>query len=188
MGIVSNAPSDAATDGATQGVLLRSTPSPEALPRIALPDSPSVSEAARAAAARVESEALNPTPFTYRENKRVRPQSEQHAFFDKRNVWLAVATVGGQTLDAFTTRYTLDHYRNVKEGSPVARPFENQGWAGTIGFHYGINAGGTLLFQYLAHRRGHHKLERWIPVITFGQSLQGSLMNFRAQSQAIPKR
>ncbi len=180
--------SSTAADASAQRVSSRLMPSPEALSRIALPDAPSATEAAPAEIAKTVAEAPAPVPFTYRPSKGVRNLGEQHAFFDKRNTWLTVASVGAQSLDAFTTRYTLDHYSNVKEGSPVARPFENQGWAGTIAFHYGINAGGTLLAQYLAHRSGHHKLERWLPVITIGQSVQGSIMNFRAQAQGIPRK
>jgi hypothetical protein len=157
----------------------------EPLSRLTLPAGSALLEAPKAELAKLEPAA---PAYTYREQKKPALAGETHRFFDRRNAWLAVATVGVQTMDAVSTRYTLDHYINVKEGSPVARPFENAGWPGTLAFHYGINAGGTLLFQYMAHRSGHHRLERWLPVITIGQSLQGSLMNFKAQAAGVPKK
>ena len=190
LGRAINATSEAAAETVAQGMLVRATLSPEALPRVALSEAVISGVPGRAMLLTLTGESVSSaaTPYTYRDNKPAKRRSEEHAFFDKRNAWLTLGSVGVQSLDAFTTRYTLDHYSNVKEGSPVARPFENQGWAGTIGFHYGINAGGTLLFQYLAHRRGHHKLERWIPLFTISQSVHGSLMNFRTQAEAIRRK
>jgi|GEM_PF-1566288 hypothetical protein len=155
----------------------------EPLSRATLPSSAALPEAPKS-----ETVKADPPVYTYRKQEKPVRLGETHRFFDKRNTWLTVATFGVQTMDAVSTRYTLDHFSNVKEGSPIARPFENQGWPGTLAFHYGINAGGTLLFQYMAHRSGHHTLERWMPVITIGQSLQGSIMNFRAQSYGVPKK
>ena len=31
---------------------------------------------------------------------------------------------------------------------------------------YVIGAGGTILASYLLHRTGHHRLERWVPIVT----------------------
>jgi hypothetical protein len=83
-----------------------------------------------------------------------------HRFFDLKNSLVlssfAVALAG----DALSTQKGLD--RGRREINPVARPFVNSR-AGTIVYSAGsfsLLAGG----MYLAHKTGHHKFERIVPL------------------------
>ncbi len=67
----------------------------------------------------------------------------------------------GQTADAITTQRGLRH--GAKEGNPLGKPFVDQGWPGQICLA-AIENGAELAVMYLAHRHGHHRLERLLPL------------------------
>ncbi|MBS1815220.1 MAG: hypothetical protein JSS87_10130 [Acidobacteria bacterium] len=85
-----------------------------------------------------------------------------HAFWDHKNKVLFAVSLTGQAADAITTQRGLSHGR--REVNPIARPFVQQGWGGQIGLAVIVN-GAQLGVMYLAHRRGHHRVERVLPVV-----------------------
>lgn len=86
-------------------------------------------------------------------------------FFDLKNS-LAIATFGAAlAADSYSTQRALA-YPNLREGNPVAQPFVSSR-AGEIAY----SAAGFALFGgglYLAHRTGHHRVERIAPWIVAG--------------------
>src|SRR5207237_7861379 len=87
-------------------------------------------------------------------------EARPHRFWDNANRTLFISAVVNQTYDAATTRYVLDTLHASYEQNPFARPFEDQGTAGTVAFHYGVMTAGPLMVSYWLHRKRHHSLER----------------------------
>jgi len=98
----------------------------------------------------------------------------QHRFMDKTNLMLHSWNVAAETYDAVTTRRQLRGGR-INELNPFGALFVNHGWGGQLAFSYGFGVGGPLLTSYMLHRTGHHKLERWVPVLNAsGSTFAGS--------------
>jgi hypothetical protein len=110
-----------------------------------------------------------------------RPASAQgvpttvHRFFDTLN-WSLTATESAALLaDGITTQDGIQTYGNG-EADPIARPFVNAGWPGQI-------AGGALVvtadvgLRYLLHKKGHHRLERLLPLILTVYGAAGAIHN-----------
>lgn len=104
-------------------------------------------------------------------------RNQTHKFFDTTNVvWTAVETAA-LTVDGFSTQRSLKTVPGAYEADPIARPFVDRGWPGQI-------AGGALFIgadlglRYLLHRKGHHRLERWIPLILTTDGIIGAADNF----------
>jgi hypothetical protein len=120
-------------------------------------------------------------------------ENYEHKFWDARNKSFFVANAAAQTFDMVTTRRSLDnqtkcvpsgirdglpytycyypggiHYREI---NPISRPFEYQGWPGSIAYHYGISLAGNALLSYWAHKAGHHNMERWLQVTPAASSV-----------------
>jgi hypothetical protein len=84
----------------------------------------------------------------------------QHQFFDLKNALAASGFAVGLAGDSWSTQRALA-YPGTKEANPVARPFvtSRTGQAVYSSGSLGFLVGG----MYLAHRTGHHKLERAVP-------------------------
>ena len=95
----------------------------------------------------------------------LKPGQPAHKFLDFKNS-LAIAAFGSAlAADSYSTQRALA-YPNLREGNPVAQPFVSSR-AGEIAY----SAAGFALFGgglYLAHRSGHHKVERIAPWIVAG--------------------
>jgi hypothetical protein len=91
-------------------------------------------------------------------------KAPQHDFFDKTNLRLFIAESLAQTGDLITTRRIIS--AGGKETDPLARPFVSAGVGGQVVGSYVVGTGGTMLASYLLHRNGHHRLERWVPLLT----------------------
>lgn len=91
----------------------------------------------------------------------ITPRAEvTHRFFDARNSFAAAAFAAGLTGDSWSTQRALQ-YPGAREANPLARPFVSSrtGEAIYSGSSLGLMLGG----MYLAHKTGHHKLERVVP-------------------------
>lgn len=107
------------------------------------------------------------------------PAPTPHSFFDGLNVALTAVETAALTADGITTQHFLTRYPDVfYEGNPLARPFVSRGWPGQI-------AGGSLVVaadvgvRYLLHRKKHHRLERWVPIIVAASSATAAIHNWR---------
>lgn len=100
-----------------------------------------------------------------------------HKFFDTKNIVLTVVETTALTVDGISTQRSLKTVPGSYEADPIAKPFVDRGWPGQI-------AGGALFIsadvalRYLLHRKGHHRLERWVPLILTTDGIVGSVDNF----------
>jgi hypothetical protein len=88
-----------------------------------------------------------------------------HKFLDIKNS-LAIAAFGASlAADSYSTQRGLA-YPSLRELNPVARPFVSSrpGEIAYSGASFALFGGG----MYLAHRTGHHKLERVAPWVIAG--------------------
>lgn len=86
----------------------------------------------------------------------------EHKFFDKTNIVLFSADALTRTLDAQSTERLLNNPCKCFKEDTI--PFiTGKGNTATYLFSYAIT-GGLLGVSYLAHRKGHHLVERLIPV------------------------
>src|SRR5690348_5545348 len=111
---------------------------------------------------------------TFAQEQKVNFPEVQHRFLDKTNLVLHSWNVAAETYDAITTRRQIQGGR-INELNPFGALFVNHGWGGQLAFSYGFGVGGPLLTSYMLHRTGHHKLERWVPVLNAtGSTFAGS--------------
>ena len=102
---------------------------------------------------------------------------QAHRFFDRQNVASTMMTFSAALADGITTQHALDTrrtYTTVRNGfvtsttttyverNPIAAPLVNRGWSGQIAAT-ALTAGADLALRNWAHRKGHHRIERWIP-------------------------
>lgn len=90
----------------------------------------------------------------------ITPRAPTHRFFDAKNAFAAGAFAVALAGDSWSTQRALE-YPGVSEANPLARPFVSSraGQAVYSGSSLGLMLGG----MYLAHKTGHHKLERVVP-------------------------
>ena len=88
-----------------------------------------------------------------------------HKFLDVRNSLALAAFGGGLTADALSTQRGLA-YSRFSEMNPIARPFvqTRSGAAAYSAASFAFMGGG----MYLAHKTGHHKIERITPFVLAG--------------------
>ena len=118
-------------------------------------------EAPSAPAAAALPSAPEPQPFVAAVQTNEAPKP--HAFFDKTNLRLFIAEGLAQTGDLITTRKIINS--GGREADPLAKPFVNAGIGGQMVGSYVVGTGGTMLASYLLHHTGHHRLERWAPIL-----------------------
>jgi hypothetical protein len=100
-----------------------------------------------------------------------------HSFFDARNR-LGLATLGASlTADALSTQKGLA-YPGFHEMNPIARPFV-QTRAGAAAYNAG-SFGLLTGMMYWAHKKEHHKLERFLPLAVGSWEGLLSFRNYRA--------
>jgi hypothetical protein len=101
-----------------------------------------------------------------------------HRFFDGPNITLTAVESGALLADGITTRYALDKYPGSREADPLARPFVSRGWPGQT-------AGGALVvsadlgIRYWLHRKGKHRIERFVPLVLIAYGTLGALHNWK---------
>jgi hypothetical protein len=96
---------------------------------------------------------------------KLKPRPAEHRFFDATNSLALASLAAGLTLDAVSTQKGLS-YPGFYEMNPLARPFVSSraGAAAYSAGSFALLAGG----MYMAHRKGHHKLERIVPFAVAG--------------------
>lgn len=85
-----------------------------------------------------------------------------HAFIDKTNILLYTVAIVLMVADLTQTRIKLNTGL-YHEDNPLTRPLMNAGMVGTVAA--GIIAMTVSIgISWLAHKTGHHKIERLVPV------------------------
>lgn len=120
----------------------------------------------------------------------------RHGFFDGTNLRLQGANVVSQTL-ALLAIQAHDNGSGMAQCAkppcigalesrgrtldPFEKHFESYGYGWGAVYRYGGGVGLNLVVAYMFHATGHHKLERWVPIVAIthaeastGYALTGS--------------
>ena len=102
-----------------------------------------------------------------------------HKFFDRQNIALSMMTFSAALADGITTQHALGIHRTSAviqngfvtttsvgyvERNPIAAPLVNRGWPGQMAAT-ALTVGADLSVRNWMHRKGHHKMERFVPFI-----------------------
>jgi hypothetical protein len=90
------------------------------------------------------------------------PLQKPHAFIDKTNIILYTVAIGLMVADLMQTRIKLNTGL-YHEDNPLVRPLMNAGIGGTLAAGI-IAATVSIVISWIAHKTGHHKIERLVPV------------------------
>ena len=97
----------------------------------------------------------------------------EHRFWDKTNGWLFAGVAASRTLDYFST---LNMRRRGRQEILLTNDaVDNHAAFGAI---EAAGTGVSIGASYLLHRYGHHKLERWVPIVHIGLATTGSVRNY----------
>jgi hypothetical protein len=123
-------------------------------------------------------------------------QPTTHGFIDKANLRLQSINVASQTL-ALLAIHSHDNGGGMAACSnppctgaleargrtldPFEKHFESHGYQWGVVYRYGGGVGLNMIVAYMFHVTGHHKLERWVPMVailhaqaSIGYALTGS--------------
>ena len=84
-----------------------------------------------------------------------------HKFWDAKNRVLFSTVVALDVADFTVTRSNLGN--GGRELNPLVRPFA--GNTAALATNFAGESAGVIAVSYLLHRTGHHRFERWTPVI-----------------------
>lgn len=110
--------------------------------------------------------------------------AQEHKFFDKGNVARFSFTAAGTAADAVTTQHFLSPAVQRQWGvpprelNPIARPFVSHGWPGQLAAS-SLSFGLGVTWAYVAHRTGHHKIEKFVPWFMGAVSFAAAANNAR---------
>jgi hypothetical protein len=71
---------------------------------------------------------------------------------------------------------------------PFEKHFESYGYGWGSAYRYGGGVGLNMFVAYLFHASGHHKLERWVPVVAIAHAQASTGYALTGSSQGIPRR
>lgn len=101
------------------------------------------------------------------------PAVNAHRFWDRTNAELFAGVAAVRALDFASTRRFRARGVNeallsnsIVDNKPLFAGIEAAGTAASIGV------------SYLLHRKGHHKLERWVSIIHIGVGGSGAVRNY----------
>jgi len=113
-------------------------------------------------------------------------ETAPHKFFDKKNLVLFGENAAAQTGaplaiqshgPAFQSRgRTLDGFE---------KHFESYGYGWGTVYRYGGGVGLNMFVTYMFHLGGHHKLERWVPVVAMGHAAASTGYALRGSKQGL---
>ena len=116
-----------------------------------------------------------------------------HKFFDRQNLSLTAMVFSAALADGITTQHALGLRRTTTtiqngavrtmttryvELNPVAAPLVNRGWAGQIAATT-LTAGADIAVTNWLHRKGHHRMERFVPFMFAATSASFAAHNAR---------
>jgi hypothetical protein len=110
----------------------------------------------------------------------------EHSFFDRKNLQLQGTNVMSQTFSLFA----IQAHDNGGQMAPCDKPgpctgsleargrtldpfekhFQSYGYGWGAVYDYGGGVGLNMLVAYMFHESGHHKIERWVPVISIAHA------------------
>ena len=92
--------------------------------------------------------------------------------------WFGIES-GALFADGVYTQRALKNYPELfREADPIARPFVLRGWSGQIAGG-AIFVGADVGLRYLFHQKGHHRLERLLPLVLTVYGTAGAIHGAR---------
>jgi hypothetical protein len=125
----------------------------------------------------------------------------QHGFLDRTNLKLQGVNLVSQTYALFAIQ---SHDNGGAMGrcadppclgglaargrtlDPFEKHFESYGYGWGAVYRYGGGVGLNTFVAYMFHETGHHKLERWVPVIAIAHAQASTGYALTGSSQGIP--
>ena len=105
----------------------------------------------------------------------VAQETASHKFFDKKNLVLFGENTAAQTgalLAIQSHGAGLQSRGRTLDG--FEKHFESYGYGWGAVYRYGGGVGLNMFVTYMFHLSGHHKLERWVPVVAMGHAAASS--------------
>ncbi len=114
-----------------------------------------------------------------------RPAQPEHHFFDQTNLRLQGTNVLSETMALLAIQSQDDGGGMARCAEPPCtgalaargrtldpfeKHFESYGYGWGAAYRYGGGVGLNLFVAYLFHSSGHHKLERWVPVVAISHA------------------
>jgi hypothetical protein len=105
------------------------------------------------------------------------PASVPHHFFDRASLVLTTLESTALLADGATTQRALRRYPGAAyEADPLARPFVSHGWPGEV-VAGALVVTADLAIRSVLHRTGHHRLERWPPIVVVAVCATAAIHN-----------
>ena len=113
------------------------------------------------------------------------PAAWQHSFFDRQNLRLQSANVLSETMALLAIQSHDDGLEMApclkvpctgaleargRTLDPFEKHFESYGYGWGSVYRYGGGVGLNMFVAYMFHSTGHHKLERWVPVVAIAHA------------------
>lgn len=99
----------------------------------------------------------------------------KHHFLDRTNSLLMGASAAALAADGWSSRSMLA--RGIPEMNPLARPFVGSNGGSLL--YFGGSQAGVVGGMYWLHRRGHHRLEKILPIAVSGMETWCAIHNSR---------
>ncbi len=114
------------------------------------------------------------------------PQPASHKFFDKQNVLLFSENTAAQTAALLAIQSHGDYLESRgRTFDKVEKHFESYGYGWGSAYRYGGGVGLNIFISYMFHATGHHKLERWVPVLAIGHAAASTGYALRGSREGV---
>ncbi|MGA9040455.1 MAG: hypothetical protein WB421_07965 [Terriglobales bacterium] len=109
-----------------------------------------------------------------------------HKFFDKKNLLLIGENTAAQTaaLVAIQSHGSYLESRG-RTWDGFEKHFESYGYGWGATYRYGGGVGLNMFVSYMFHATGHHKLERWVPMIAIGHAAASTGYALRGSREGV---
>ncbi len=109
-----------------------------------------------------------------------------HKFFDKKNLILFGENTAAQTGALLAIQSHGAHMESRgRTLDGFEKHFESYGYGWGSVYRYGGGVGLNMFVTYMFHMSGHHKLERWVPVVAMGHAAAASAYALSGSRQGV---
>jgi hypothetical protein len=113
-------------------------------------------------------------------------ETVSHKFFDKQNLLLFGENTAAQTaaLVAIQSHGSYLESRG-RTWDGFEKHFESYGYGWGAAYRYGGGVGLNMFVSYMFHATGHHKLERWVPMVAIGHAAASTGYALRGSREGV---
>jgi hypothetical protein len=109
-----------------------------------------------------------------------------HKFFDKQNLLLFGENTVAQTAALLAIQSHGAHMESRgRTLDGYEKHFESYGYGWGAVYRYGGGVGLNIFATYMFHVTGHHKLERWVPMVAIGHAAASTGYALRGSRQGV---